>query len=254
MHLFGIDGDTVYIASSDELFAYTPEFDLIDTFRNPYLKHCHEIAMWKRKLFLTSTGFDAILEFDLDRKRFDRGIHVALREAGFTSDTFDPNEHEGPGLADNLHLNSVFCDENGMYASGMRSRGMVHIDGDAVGTTVDLPPGTHNARPFRNGVIFNDTNADLLRYCGREDASEDRAMAVPRYDVRQLKHTDLDDNRIARQGFARGLCVLSDTIVAGGSSPSTVTIWDLEGNAQLSSINLTMDIRSAIHCLAVWPF
>jgi len=41
-----IEGDTIYIASSDELFAYTMEFDLIESWRNPFLKHCHEITKW----------------------------------------------------------------------------------------------------------------------------------------------------------------------------------------------------------------
>ena len=42
------DGETVYIAASDELFAYTPDFRPIGSWRNPYLKHCHEIAVWER--------------------------------------------------------------------------------------------------------------------------------------------------------------------------------------------------------------
>ena len=60
------DGATVYVAASDELFAYTPEFKLIGSWRNPYLRHCHELAVHERRLFLASTGFDSIL--GLDRK------------------------------------------------------------------------------------------------------------------------------------------------------------------------------------------
>ena len=71
------DGDTVYIAASDELFAYTPDFRLLGSWRNPYLKHCHEICRHERTLFLTSTGFDSILGFDLDRKSFSWGLHVS---------------------------------------------------------------------------------------------------------------------------------------------------------------------------------
>jgi hypothetical protein len=48
--------------------------------------------------------------------------------------------------------------------------------------------------------------------------------------------------------------VLSDTVVSGGSSPSTVTVYDLKANEMLLSVNLTRDIRNAIHGLAVWPF
>ena len=96
---------------------------------------------------------------------------------------------------------------------------------------VELPPGTHNARPFRDGVLFNDTEANALRYAGRGDGQEDRAMRVPTYDPEEsLLHATWTQSGLARQGFARGLCVLSDALVAGGSSPSTITVYDLPAN------------------------
>ena len=55
------DGETLYIAASDELFAYSPDFRPLGSWRNRYLKHCHEICIHERTLFLTSTGFDSIL-------------------------------------------------------------------------------------------------------------------------------------------------------------------------------------------------
>jgi len=65
-----IVGDVVYIVASDELFAYTPDFKLLGSWRNPYLKHCHEIDVWEGNLFITSTGYDSILSFDLSRRQF----------------------------------------------------------------------------------------------------------------------------------------------------------------------------------------
>lgn len=79
-------------------------------------------------------------------------------------------------------------------------------------------------------------------------------MPVPRYDEHMLEYTEMDKSGIARQGFGRGLCVLSDTVVAGGSSPSTITVYDLQHNVTLLSVALTMDIRNAIHGLEVWPY
>ena len=79
-------------------------------------------------------------------------------------------------------------------------------------------------------------------------------MPVPRYDPATLLNMDLDESRVARQGFARGLCVLSDTVVAGGSSPSTISVYDLAANRRLVSVNLTMDVRNAIHGLEIWPY
>ncbi len=248
------DGEVVYIAASDELFAYTPDFRAVGSWRNPYLRHCHEIAVYERRLYLTSTGFDSILAFDLDRREFSWAIHVLTHEFQFKGIPYDPRGTGGPLPLNKLHLNSVHCTRGGMYITGLRSGGMLLFNGQKLQMSAELPAGTHNARPFRDGALFNDTEANALRYAGRGEGLEDRAFKVPQYDPQQLTNRSLDASSIARQGFARGLCALSDTLVAGGSSPSTVSVYDLVANQRLLSVNLTMDIRNAIHGLAVWPF
>jgi hypothetical protein len=247
------DGGTVYIAASDELFAYTPDFQPIRSWRNAYLKHCHEITVWERTLFLTSTGFDTILGFDLDAKAFSWAMHVVKERFRFQGRGFDPRKDDGPLMLNKLHLNNVHCTSGGMYLSGMRSGGMLLFNGREIQMAVELPGGSHNARPFRNGVLFNDTEADLLRYAGR-DGSEDRTFRVPTYPADSLLNRDFDQSGVARQGFARGLAVLSDALVAGGSSPSTITVYDLPRNERALSVNLTLDVRNAIHGLEVWPY
>ena len=42
--------------------------------------------------------------------------------------------------------------------------------------------------------------------------------------------------------------------VVGGSSPSTISLYDVEANQKVGSVNLSMDIRNAIHGLEAWPF
>jgi hypothetical protein len=247
------DGERVYMAASDELYAYTPDFRRIGSWRSPYLRHCHEICVHGRELFLTSTGFDSILGFNLDAKAFDWAMHVQMRQYRFHFSRFDPLGEKGPLPLNKLHINSVYADDTGMYLCGLHTGGMLQYTGKRIQMSVELPPGTHNARPFRDGVLFNDTEAGTLRYSGRDDR-EDRIIKVPTYDPETLTFRDADTSGIARQGFARGLCVLSDRIVAGGSSPSTVTIYDLQANEMLLSVNLTRDIRNAIHGLAVWPY
>jgi hypothetical protein len=249
-----IDGETVYIAASDELFAYTPDFRPVGSWRNAFLKHCHEISIWERRLFLTSTGFDSILGFDLDRREFSWAIHVMTHQFQFKAVSFDPRRKDGPLMLNKMHINNVYCTNGGMYVSGLRTGGMLLFNGREVQMAAQLPAGSHNARPFRDGVLFNDTEADALRYAGRGEGLEDRAFGVPRFDSEQLRNDDLDDSRIARPGFARGLCALSDTQVAGGSSPSTVSVYDLAANRRLLSVNLSRDVRNAIHGLEVWPY
>ncbi len=77
---------------------------------------------------------------------------------------------------------------------------------------------------------------------------------VPRYPESELTQTDLDDSRIARQAFGRGLCLVDRHLVAAGSSPSTIALHDLSQRKTLAAVNLTMDVRNAIHGLEVWPF
>lgn len=248
------DDETVYIAASDELFAYSPDFQRIGSWRNRYLKHCHEIAIYERTLFLSSTGFDSVLGFDLDKREFNWAMHIAAHNFRFRGTRYGPGSDNGPLMRNRLHINNVVCTPGGMYIGGLRTGGMLHFNGRAIHMAVELPPGSHNARPFRDGVLFNDSEADALRYAGRGEGAEDRAFRVPHYPPEELLHRGEDTSNLARQGFARGLCVLSETVVAGGSSPSTVTLYDLPANEQLLSVNLTMDVRNAIHGLEVWPY
>ena len=53
------EGEDIYIAASDELFCYDQDFKIKRSFRNRYLKHCHEICRMDRTVFLSSTGFDS---------------------------------------------------------------------------------------------------------------------------------------------------------------------------------------------------
>lgn len=233
------DGDVVWLAGSEELFAYTPEFRLIESWRNPYLRDCRELAVHERTLYLVASAFDSVLGFDLDARKFHWAMQVATDEYRFAARRFDPQGKEGPLPAGKLDLSSIHCSAHGMYVAGERSGGMLHFNGSAIRMAAELPGGSRNATPFRDGVLFNDSEAGVLRYSGRGEGREDRAMALP-------------DG--AEPGSARGLCVISESIVAGGSSPATVTVYDLAGNRQLLSVRLAQEQGEAIHTIAVWPF
>ena len=48
--------------------------------------------------------------------------------------------------------------------------------------------------------------------------------------------------------------VTPNGVSAGGSSPSTVSVYDLAANQRVMSVNLSMDVRNAIHGLEIWPY
>ena len=246
------DGERVFIAASDELFAYSARFEQIASYRSPYLKHCHEISRHQRRLFLASTGYDAVLGFDLDANRFRWGLHLARDRKGLRGAPFQPARRGGPAPGNLLHLNSVFCDSRALYLSGLRIGGLHAYRGQYIKQVAALPLGTHNARPHRDGLLFNDTEKNLVRFVPREGPH--KAFRVPFYNPAHLLRAELGDPRIARQGFARGLCLIGDSLIAAGSSPSTITLHDLDAMKTTLTINLSMDIRNAIHGLEVWPF
>ncbi|MEM7277071.1 MAG: hypothetical protein AAF385_03010 [Pseudomonadota bacterium] len=246
------DGERIFIAASDEIFVFDRNFKQLASYRSPYLKHCHEIFRYKRRLYVTSTGFDSILGFDLDSNQFSWGMSFSRTGEGINGVPFHPNGNKGPVPRNDLHLNSVFCTNRAMYFSGLKADGMYTFDGHKVSQAVSLPVGTHNARPHRDGVLFNDTRSNVVRFVPRD--GQERQFRVPEYAEEELTNTDFDDSKTARQAFGRGLCLLSDSLIAAGSSPSTLTLHDLDSMQTKVSINLSMDIRTAIHGLEVWPY
>ena len=245
-------GDAIWIAASDELFCYSPDFELIDSYRNDYLRHCHEICRRDNLLFLTSTGFDSLLAFDLNQRAFVWGLYLSKNGQEWVGQAFDPRTRGGPAFVNSYHLNMVRVDQDGVSFSGLNTQALLALSSDlSVSEICSLPRGCHNAMPFQQGILLNDTAADVVRFVSRSD--DHIAVSVPTFPVEELEFRGVDDSRIARQGFGRGLCVIDDRLIAAGSSPSTVSIIDIEKGKRLTAANLTMDIRNAIHGLECWP-
>jgi len=247
------DDDDIYVAASDELFRYDRNFKISSSFRNPFLKHCHEIARMDRTIFLTSTGFDSLLAFDIDQNSYVWGLQIQRVLGGWQGAVFDPRTGIGPRPSNNFHINMVYADGSGIYVSGLKTRAMLHVNAKLeVKAVCNIPEGAHNAQPYRDGVLVNDTASDTVRYSGRDGSG--KAFKIITYDESQIEFAGVDDSRIARQGFGRGLCAVDERLVAGGSSPSTVTLYDMDAEEVVASVNLTMDVRNAIHGLEVWPY
>jgi hypothetical protein len=250
----GFDGDIVYVAAGAELLALTTKLSIIDSWRCPFLLDAHGMFVWERMLYITSATYDSIVGFDLDQRRFTWGMNVVRKGHQFAASGFDPTMEDGPLPLDKLHINNIHCNRHGMYVSGLRTGGMLHFNGSHIRMAVELPANARDARPFRDGVLFNDSDAGALRYSGRGDSSEDRAIPVPAREPDELTNAEAIDDGVVRNGFARGLCVISDRIVAGGSSPATVTLYDLATKQMLGSVDITRDARESLHSIACWPY
>jgi hypothetical protein len=245
--------EDILIAASDVLFRCDRSFKIKTFSRNHYLDDCHEICRYEQTIFLTSPGFDSLLAFDLDAKEYIWGFHLLRQYDKWAGHTFDPLSDKGPIAVNEYDINMVHVDGTGIYFSGLRTNALLQLDGKMeVSEVCSLPAGAHNARPYHDGLLFNDTESDCIRYVRRD--GKDLAFKIVTYDEGDIEFSGVDDSKVVRQGFGRGLCPVGDRFLAGGSSPSTISLYDFDGNQKVGSVNLTMDIRNAIHGLEVWPY
>ena len=248
-----ISDDDVLIAASDVLFRCDRSFRIKTFSRNRYLDDCHEICRYQDKIFLTSPGFDSLLAFDLGTREYIWGYHLIRQHGQWAGHTFDPRSNMGPVPVNDYHINMVHVDRTGIYFSGLRTNALLRLgNGMDVSVVCSLPADVHNARPHRDGVLLNDTESDCVRYAGRDGKS--LAFKTASFDEADIEFASKEETGDVRQGFARGLCVVSDRFVAAGSSPSTISLYDFESEQRVASVNLSMDVRNAIHGLAPWPF
>lgn len=253
------NGDEILIAASDEVFAFDREFRIRHSFRNRYLGYAHEIHLDRGTLYVTSTLYDSILALDLASGAFTRAwlfrvaFDQATNQAIPSISAYDPRSDSGPAAGDTVHLNSVWIDQERMFFSGLRPPYLLCMDnGGTVRKYADIPTWTHNARPFRGGVLCNSTGKDSICFLDLK-GNVLKEFPVVRYPESTLTHVPAGTD-IARQAFGRGLIATDDGLIIGSSSPSTISVYDFESGSLIKSVNITMDVRNAPHGLALWPY
>jgi len=173
--------EDILIAASDVLFRCDRSFKIKTFSKNFYLDDCHEICRYEQMIFLTSPGFDSLLAFDLDKKEYTWGFHLLRQYGQWAGHTFDPRSDKGPQPVNDYHINMVHVDSKGIYLSGLQTNALLRIDGKMeVSEVCSLPAGAHNARPFRDGLLFNDTESGCVRYVSRYGKKQ--AFEVVTYD------------------------------------------------------------------------
>lgn len=244
--------NNVLIAASDEVFFFDKKLNIVESFKNKYLRHAHEIMIDGRFLYVTSTGFDSVLRFNLRKKMFDLGWNIFLNQNKCLAvQQFDPQNDKGPDESNIFHINNAFFEKSHLFVSGRHLQNLLKVMGEKITSVARIPLGTHNVRTYNKGIIYNDTNSDQIVYSENYDY---RSVPVVSYDANKIKNKEFGDDRLARAGFGRGLCKYQKGTIIVGSSPSTVALVDLKNTEVIKSVNISMDVRNAIHGLELWPF
>jgi hypothetical protein len=165
--------------------------------------------------------------------------------------TFDPAKLDGPPFRTEMHVNSVFCNTKAIMMAGLRHDRLIRFRDDGLDLVAIIPKGTHNVQMYKKGLLYNDTESDRVQFANGEFV---RSFDVPKFRSKKIINQFDVSDRVARVGFARGLCPIAENLIAAGSSPSTISVHNIESGKTIKSINLSMDIRNAIHGLEVWPF
>ena len=195
----------------------------------------------------------AILAFDLDRASSAGQCTCSRTSSASRAVPSTRARIDGP-----LHAQQAAPEQRALHAGrhvlSPASRPAACCSSTAVRLqmAVELPPGTHNARPFRDGVLFNDTEADRAALCGRAATASRIAPSRCRASTRQRLHESRrwTQSGVARPGFARGLARAVRHASSRADRPlrrSPSTTWPR--TSALLSVNLTLDVRNAIHGL-----
>lgn len=242
----------IYVVSSSELFCFNQDFKIIASYQNPYLQHAHEMVVRDDYIYITSTGFDSVLRFNLKTNVFDKGWLIRIDINGkMDMNQYEPIEPYGPMQGNTTHINNVYIDENGLHVSGRHLPYLINFQQDKVKVVCEIPLGTHNVRRFKEGILYNDTESDQVVYSSTYNYC---SLPIINYPEADILNSEFSDKRLARQSFGRGLCTFEEDIIISGSSPSTITAFDMRSQSIIKSINISMDIRNAIHGLEIWPF
>lgn len=237
-------GNNYIVAASSNLLFFDQDFKLQRNLGNQYLKYVHEICIDdKNVVWMTSTGYDALIRFSIDKDRFVESYQLNPGGGGYTA--FDPKLDNRIQPRDSFHLNSVSSFRGMVFFGGVQMTylGSLGSNGKIIrhGT---VPAGTHNAQMLGPGkFIMNHTQGHSVRI-SNTNGKVLRTGQVRKIPKHELVNSNLDE-KIAQQPFARGL-LFTDEYVIAGSSPAMITVYDRQLR-KLKEVRMSNDIRYTIH-------
>jgi len=242
-------GHTLYAVAGQELFAFQEDenrqLHAVASYTNPYLSYTHECWRHKDKLFICSDGTNSILVFDLVKKEWIKGTfqdrHTSPKSYWFDPNTEDYKNPEG-GF---MHLDTVYADDEYLYYTGAFSPNLwkKRLDSNETVRCPLVHGNTHNARPWRDGFLYNLSAEHKTIW--EKDGEVVEEWNTPLYKTEDMVNTHLPNDH-ARQGYTRGMVTYDDYVIVG-TSPATINVFKCgAGSEPLKSIQLSRDIRNAI--------
>lgn len=143
--------DKIYIGTGFKILEFSKDFDLLASYQNQYLNDIHEMIVVENRLLVISSGYDAVIYFDLNTKLFTKAYAVDVKDFSFKKNLFyrffnkyapywlsfnksienyplyvfdpeTPNQIKGTSFKPHrIHFNTVSMSKSGMCVSGTLS-------------------------------------------------------------------------------------------------------------------------------------
>jgi len=276
--------DKIYIGTGFKILEFSKDFDLLASYQNQYLIDIHEMIVVENQLLVVSSGYDAVIYFDLNTKLFTKAYAVDVKDFSFKKNLFyrffnkyapywlslnksienyplyvfdpeTPNQIKGTSFKPHrIHFNTVSMSKSGMCVSGTLSNYQFLITKEEISKYATIPLVTHNVLNFENDtILYNSTAKEEVVWSHRTGWVIKR-FKNPTPDPIKLQNMPTD-SKLAKVGWARGLCWTSDfKYIISGTSPASIMVYEKETGKLLRHIILSYDVRNAIHGLEIFPF
>jgi len=252
----------LYAAGARAIFVFDKDYELVRQYRHNLLDGTHEICIYKDMLFSISNEHDVIMMFDLKTREWLFGFKTTLGEPVGVFDTeapmvpiFDENQEmvmdeNDPTIPkwemlpkeDTMHLDSVSLHGDWMFYSGSQAE---HLYALNIKTLEHLAqklyfPLTHNAQPWKDGVVFNrSVESDTSYQVNNELVKHWKTPTFPK----PITNFSYDDH--ARVGYTRGMVLTKDHVIVG-TSPASVHVYSLDHDLPVQSVYLSHDVRNSV--------
>ena len=252
----------LYAAGARSIFVFNKDYELVRQYRHNLMQGTHELARWGKTLFSISNEYDMIMAFDLELCVWPVAMQCGLDEEMFPLDPESPlvpekdekgnmivdeNDPNSPKWKmvekkDTMHLDSVAVVGNWLFYAGSTTECIYSINLHTKENRYEKLyfPNTHNAQPWRDGVVFNRSiESDTCYQVGNELVKQWKTPVFPT----PIKNISINDH--ARVGYTRGMVLAKDHVIVG-TSPASVHVFSLDSNMPVRSIYLSDDVRNSV--------
>lgn len=255
----------LYAAGSRALFVFDKNYELVRQYRTNMLVGTHETFLSNDLLFCIANVYDSILVFNLKEKVWGLGAQHILNGPVVLIDPESPQvpefdergqimvDENDPEMAkwsmveesDTMHLDSVSVYNDWMFYAGSTTENLyaLNLNTNQCIQQRLVHPDTHNAQPWRDGIVFN--RSIESETCYQEEGKLVKTWKTPAHpnQITNFSHSDH-----ARVGYTRGMVLTKDYVIVG-TSPASVHMFSTDSESPVQSVHLSDDVRNSVCCM-----